>query len=217
MTAPNIQVSGSHNLYLAVKSLANTAATYAHPKAVTNFADGTDGSGGSGLTDGILEIISGSLFVRSQNVRDLNEDGTENRVDVTTRADSSQGLSSEFIATTSAGFNYVMIYKGNDPAAADVLKGFTDIAFRALLLARNRTDLKEIYAIDMDREFDFATATNNQGIMGQAGNWTIGLTRAKPVQGVVEQTAQFALSSFGEWLVHDGTKFVRLGDEVAVP
>lgn len=200
MTAPNFQTGGQHRLYVGVEAL--TGANKGQPKFVTNFADGTDLSGGTGLTDGINDMHTAGQLVPTLNVKDLNEDSSETKVDVSTRADSVQGITAEFITTTTNGFNYQMNYKANDPAGATLLDAYADPVFRALLLAK--TTVSEIFAIDCDGFLDFVTPLNNHGIMGQAGNWTLTLSKAKPVAGVITMTATFAQSSFGELVVYDG-------------
>lgn len=207
MAAPNFQTSGTHRLYLGIQSAIVGNANFGQPYPVTNYADGTNLSGGTGLTDGIAELYAAggnADLVPTLNVRDLNEDASENTVDITTRADSAQGIVAEVITSTSRGFNYEMLYKANDPAAIDLANTYTDAAFRALLIAAN-TSGQEIFGIDVDGPLDIATPANDHGRMGQAGNWTISLGRAKAVSGVVMQTATFSLSTFGEWVVFDGT------------
>jgi len=116
------------------------------------------------------------------NIRDTDESSNNNTVNITTREDARQGNSIEVIATTTQSMTLEIRYKPNAPGAVTP----QDLIFLALL--RCSRFKKEIAAVDLDRPI------NQIGAQGQVGNWTVAMTRLKPVEGVVVARVSLALS-----------------------
>lgn len=178
----NFQFGSEHYLYIA------------HNSGVPVALNGRPGD--SGPPTNTYETFGPSgldYWDEYPNVMDLNEANNNNTVNITTRDEARQGLSSEVIATTTGSMSFQIRYKPNTSGATTP----QDAIFRALLRA-SRFKL-EIAAVDLDR------AITQTGAQGQVGNWVVAMSRSKPVEGVVTAQVDFNLSSFGDWIIADDT------------
>lgn len=188
-----VQLGSDHYLYLAFDH------TDQAPPAITLYTidtlvttTGTEvGPGTTSITDLVPN------FQLVDCIKDVNIGGSNNTVDTTCRESARQGFSTSKITTSDATMSVQMQYDprtnaatGNNPAMDALLYAFTTKA--------------AIFGIDLDQKF---TALTDNGCSGLGGNWSIGFSMPKEVQGQVVCDFEFALESKAQWVTYDGTTF----------
>lgn len=139
-------------------------------------------------------------WVEYSNVRTVSVGGNANSVDITTRDEARSGFSTEVNVTTTGEMTFEVRYKPTNDAGEVV-----DLLFEALL--RAWLGKKEIAAVDLDKPI------TSPGAQGLAGNWTVGFSNQKEVQGVVMSNLTLRLSSLPTWIRaadNTGTGFVAV-------
>lgn len=177
----NFQFGYEHYLYLAVDL---STPTNPVPKAITARPPVAPPT--------TLIHFNNAPWQEYANVRTVTVGGSANSVDITTRDEARSGFSSEVDVTTSGEMTFEVRYKRRTDAGA-----IQDPIFEALLKAW--LGKQEIAAVDLD-----GPKTRN-GAQGLVGNWTVGFSNQKEVQGVVIANLTLKLSSYPNW--------IRAGDD----
>lgn len=183
----NFQFGYEHYLHLAVDI---STPTNPIPKAFTQRPPG----------DSPAIHFNNAPWQEYANVRTVTVGGSANSVDITTRDEARSGFSSEVDVTTTGEMTFEVRYKRRTDAGA-----IQDPIFEALLKAW--LGKLEIAAVDLD-----GPLTRN-GAQGLAGNWTVGFSNQKEVQGVVIANLTLKLSSYPNWIRAgdtSGTAFVAV-------
>lgn len=175
----------------------------AGPLAIDAIVNTSGGAVGGSTTVNTIHTAGDLLLV--DEIRDVNIGGSNNTVDTTTRESARQGFSTSIIATSDSTMTVQMVYKNLASNGAAV--GDTGLAFDYLMEAF--VTKSEIFAVDLDSEID-TTATTGPGATtnharGLAGNWSVGFSQPKEVQGLVVVDWEFALSSKAQWIEFDAT------------
>lgn len=189
-----VQLGSDHYLYLAFTHTEGAGVPAIVLKTIDTlvYTDGEEvGPGEISATD----IIANLNLVDC--IKDVNIGGSNNTVDTTCRESARQGFSTSKITTSDATMSIQMQY---DPRTS-LTTGNND-AMDALLYAF--TTKQALFGIDLDQQL--ITSTDN-GAAGLGGNWSIGFSMPKEVQGQVVCDFEFALESKAQWLVYNGTKF----------
>lgn len=187
--ADNFQFSGAHKFFVGIDS--SDAGKPSLSINATIQSDGTPEPNVSGPVTINTLVAAGDLSLY-KNIRDVSESGSNNSVNITTRADAELGLSVEVIATTTKSMTTEILYKPNDHSDGSV----QDLIYKQFLLASIQK--KEIFMVDLDGDY---TAAGVDGVIGFASNWTVALSSSKPVEGVVTATANLSSSSKGQYVI----------------
>lgn len=174
----NFQFGFEHHLYVAIDNTTTPGAPV--PVALTQRPPG-------GPTAGLYHYNTANLWTEYTNVRTVNVGGNNNSVDITTRDEARTGFSTEVNVTTTGEMTFEVRYKPTNSAG-----NVTDLIFEALL--RAWLGKKEIAAVDLDKPLD------EPGAQGLVGNWTVGFSNQKEVQGVVLANLTLRLSSLPNWI-----------------
>lgn len=188
-----VQLGSDHYLYLAYDHTDGAPPTITL-KTIDTLVDTAGAEIGPGLISA-TDLIPDLELVDC--IKDVNIGGSNNTVDTTCRESARQGFSTSKITTSDATMSVQMQYDprtssavGNNPAMDALLYAFTTKA--------------AIFGIDLDQKL---TAATDNGCSGLGGNWSIGFSMPKEVQGQVVCDFEFALESKAQWLTYDGTTF----------
>lgn len=160
------------------------------PQTISASIDTAGATVGAGSSINDLLTADPTDFQVYDNIRDLNEAGNNQTVDITTRGIARQGLAAEVVATITDQKTFEILYRTrvNNTTVGDPL-------FEALLRAEKTKS--EIFAIDIDGP------PNQLGAAGQAGSYIASQTRSKAVSGAVLVSVTLSLANYGQWLIVD--------------
>lgn len=189
------QFSGQHKFFLGVSDATpGPEGTPLETNATVDSAGDPEAGVASPVTVNTL-WAAGDLQLY-KNIRDLNEAGSNNTVNITTREEAELGISSEVIATTTRTLTTEILYQ----PANFTTGAATDLLYKALKLASiNKTG---IFVMDLDADPNDASI---DGASGYGATYRVALSTAKPVEGVVTVTATFSGPTKGQELVWDKT------------
>lgn len=156
-----------------------------------------DGSAATGGGTTINDLITPALYLKlADELKDVNEAGNPNTVNTTTRRVGRQGVQANEITTTSRDLTVQYVYEPHTDFATPAP------GYEILDLLEYLDETGEaIFAIDLDK------ALNTDGSKGGGANYTVSLTQGREVEGQVIYEATFAVKSFYQRVMSDGTNY----------
>lgn len=151
--------------------------------------DTDDGSGTVGANKASL------AWADYATVRDSGNEGSPNQIDITTRLEARKGQQPQAIVSTANTLTFQIRYTPNS-------KG--DLLYRRLLLAQ--TNSAEIALMELDGDYVTNTdSLNDKRPMGLVGNFTVSLSKSRPVQDLFVVDVTGTATTHFHWVEHDAT------------